>query len=221
AYRSSDQTWYGFGARVRVIVVNTEVLSDPSAWPRRLADLADSKWQGRAGIAKPLFGTTATHAAVLFHLWGAERAKAFFDEVRQNAKVLAGNRQVAIAVARGQLAWGVTDTDDAYQVQQQGYPVAIVFPDQDGDGALVIPNTVAIVKGAPHAAEAEAFVDYLLSVETEGQLAEGPSAQFPLHPRGQTPSPVARLDEIHPLAVDFEAAAAAWEPAAAFLRQRF
>ena len=34
-----------------------------AGWPARLRDLTDSAWKGRAGIAKPLFGTTATHAA--------------------------------------------------------------------------------------------------------------------------------------------------------------
>jgi ABC-type Fe3+ transport system substrate-binding protein len=36
-----------------------------------------------------------------------------------------------------------------------GAPVEAIFPDQDGAGTLLIPNSVALLRGAPHAAEAK------------------------------------------------------------------
>ena len=72
AYRSPAGHWYGFAARARVLIVNTDILA-PGERPASVRDLAAPQWKGRCGIAKPLFGTTATHAAVLFSQWGDQR----------------------------------------------------------------------------------------------------------------------------------------------------
>ena len=208
---SADLDWYGFAARARVFLVNTEVLPDQEEWPDSIHDLADSKWKGRCAIAKPLFGTTATHAAVLYSTWGEEKANAFFESVAQNVVVESGNKQVAIQVARGNLAFGLTDTDDAIIEIEQGRPVALVFPDQlpNQAGTLLIPNTLAITKG-PNSSNAEKLLDYLLTREVEEQLATGPSAQIPLHDQSSFQSRV-EPDDLKIMPVDFESAAKVWE----------
>ena len=97
-------------------------------------------------------------------------------------QVLSGNKQVATAAGSGQIAFGLTDTDDAMGEVEAGSPVAIVYPDRKPDelGTLFIPNTLAIIKGAPHPKAARALADHLLSPEVEAALANGPSAQIPL-----------------------------------------
>ncbi len=172
-YRSKDGLWYGFAARARILLVNTKRLSEGQR-PRSMVDLTDARFKGRIGMAKPLFGSTATQAACLFALWGDEKARAFYDKLKDNdVKILSGNKQVAEAVSRGEIDFGVTDTDDAYEEIQAGRPVEIVYPDQGpGEpGTLYIPNTLAIIKGSPHEAEARKLVDYLLSPEIEARLA--------------------------------------------------
>ena len=69
-------------------------------------------------------------------------------------------------------------------------PVAIVYPDQGagGLGTLLIPNTLAIIRGGPNPAAARRLVDYLLSPEVESRLAAGPSAQIPLNPKVESPA---------------------------------
>ena len=119
--------------------------------PKSIQDLVDPRWHDRVGLAKPLFGTTATHAACLFVAWGDERAKEFFDGLKANAKIMGGNKQVAEAVASGRLAFGLTDTDDAMVEVEKGMPVQIIYPDQgaDGLGTLFIPNTLSILAAHP------------------------------------------------------------------------
>ena len=92
---------------------------------------------------------------------------------------------MAEAVSAGQLAFGMTDTDDAMVEVEQGMPVAIVYPDQaaDGIGTLFIPNTVMMIKGCPHPEAAKRLIDFLLSPAVEKSLAECPSAQIPLNPQ--------------------------------------
>lgn len=219
-YRSVSGSWYGFAARARVLVVNTDLMPSES-WPNSINDLADSKWQGRVGIAKPLAGTTASHAACLFAVWGTQRAERFFRAVKANAKIMSGNRQVARAVAAGELFFGLTDTDDVMVELEQGHPVAIVYPDQlvGQIGTLFIPNTVAILAGAPRRKPAEKLIDFLLSPDVERMLAAGPSAQIPLNPRVDYPLRVESPRTIRAMDVDFTAAAKHWNVAAEFLRQ--
>lgn len=221
-YRSPDGYWHGLAARARVLVVNTQLVED-AARPESIEDLVDPRWQGQVAIAKPLFGTTATHASVLFAYWGDTRAQEFFRQVKRNAQVLSGNKQVALAVARGEAAFGLTDTDDAMVEIDAGQPVAIVYPDQQegGLGTLFIPNTVAIIAGGPHAEQARALVDYVLSAAVETQLAQGPSAQFPVNPRVTVQSRAAAAGPVRWMEADFAAAAERWETAAAFLRDLF
>jgi iron(III) transport system substrate-binding protein len=223
AFRSPRGTWYGFAARARILVVNTDLVPEPQR-PRSIRDLADPKWRGRAAMAKPLFGTTATQAACLFAYWGDRKAEEFFKALKANqVNVLSGNKQVAIWVSRGQLPFGLTDTDDAIVEKEKGMPVEIVYPDQDegGLGTLFIPNTLAIIKGGPHPDSARRLVDYLLSPEVEAKLAAGPSAQIPLNPNVKAKLRVQTPQTVKPMQVDFEQAAEKWDAAAEFLRDEF
>lgn len=221
-FRATDASWYGFAARARVLIVNNEIVPAEQR-PTSIQDLIAPQWKGRVGVAKPLFGTTATHAACLFAAWGDERASEYFRALRQNAQVLAGNKQVALAVARGQLAFGLTDTDDAIIELEKGLPVEIVYPDQGQDqpGTLFIPNTVALVKGSAHSAEARQLREFLLSPAVEARLAVGRSAQIPLNPQVTVQPRVQTPRTIKPMLVDYSQAADKWQTAAEFLRDEF
>ncbi len=221
-FRSSDARWVGFAARARVLVVNTRLVS-PDQRPSSIDDLLDPRWQGRVGIAKPLAGTTASHAGLLFTLWGEARAKDFFRQLKKNARILSGNRQVARAVGTGQLAFGLTDTDDAIIEKEAGRPIEIIYPDQADDqpGTLFLPNTVALLTDAPHPTEAKRLIDFLLSPEVERMLSDGPSAQIPLNPTVQCNPRVKSPSTIRAMRIDYQEAARGWEQAAKFLRNEF
>ena len=218
-YRSPEGTWYGFAARARILLVNRELVSEADR-PTSIRDLADPKWSERVGIAKPLFGTTASHAACLFATLGSESAEEFFRRVAENARIYPGNRQVAQAVATGQIAFGLTDTDDAMVEIEAGMPVEIIYPDQEpeGLGTLFIPNTLTMIEGCRHPEAAQQLIDFLLSPEIEARLAEGPSAQIPLHPGSQAAVRVATPQQKKAMSPAFAEAADVWERSAQYLR---
>lgn len=218
-YKSADGSWYGFAARARVFLVNQRV--PESERPRTMKDLLDPRWKGRIAMAKPLFGTTATHAVCLFQVMGEEPAKAYFRDLKKNVTILSGNKDVAVAVAEGRFDVGLTDTDDSIAEVRQGRPVSIVYPDRDGMGTLFLPNSVAIIRGGPNLEHARRLVDFLLSAKVEKELAEGPSAQIPLNPEVDAHLAIETPKTVKPMTVDFAAAARIWADAQAFLRDEF
>jgi iron(III) transport system substrate-binding protein len=222
-YRDPEGYWYGFAARARVIIVNTDLVK-PEEMPSSINDFGNPKWRSHTGIAKPLFGTTASHVACLFALLGREPAQELLHAFKRNdVQIVAGNRACAEMVGAGRLAFGLTDTDDAIIEQEAGKPVAIVFPDGGADemGTLLLPNTLALIKDCPHPEAGRRLIDYLLSPEVEGRLAEGASAQIPLHDKTRTASRVCGLNDVHQMQVDFSRAAEAFADAAAFIENEF
>jgi iron(III) transport system substrate-binding protein len=222
-FKAKDGTWYGFAARARILIVNTKLVAETDR-PKGIKDLLNPKWKGKIGIAKPLFGTTATHAACLFAAWGDDNAKEFFRDLKANGvQVLSGNKQVAQAAGSGQIAIGMTDTDDAMGEIDAGSPVAIVYPDREKGsvGTLFIPNTLVIMKGSRHQKAAEDLASHLLSPEIEAALARGPSAQIPLLKSTNVEARVETPKTVHAMEADFEAAAKIWDKVAAFLAAEF
>ena len=72
----------------------------------------------------------------------------------------------------GEVAFGLTDTDDAREALQDKASVQVVYPDQDDLGTLVVPNAVVLIKNGPHPAEACALVDHLVSPEVEKRMTD-------------------------------------------------
>ena len=221
-YRSAEGRWYGLAARARVLLVHRELLPQPQ-WPRSIHDLVRPEWRGKVGIAKPLFGTTASHAAVLFTHWGQQQATSFFRDLKKNVVVLPGNKQVAQAVSHGRLLFGLTDTDDALIESEQGAPVEIVFPDQrPGEmGTLFIPNSLCVIDRGPNPENARQLMEYLLSPPVETSLAQGPSGQFPVNQHLRIRSRVDPGNGVRWMDTDFNKVAHQWDTVAAILREQF
>ena len=213
-FRDPANLWTGFAARARVLIVNTELVPDPSQL-RSMYDLLKPEWEGKAAIARPLTGTTLTHAVALYQVLGDEAAREYLGTIAKHqsdnppkVQVTNSNGQTARLVREGTLAWGWTDTDDFAVSLKAGAPVIAIYPDQEpgpnGEapmGTLLIPNTIAITKGAPRLENAKRFVDWALSREIEERLAFSPSAQIPV--REDVPRPDSVRSDFHAMEVDY------------------
>lgn len=179
AFKHPGHLWTGFAARARVFIYNTDRVP-PDRVPTSLQDMADPAWRGQTAIALPFFGTTFTHVSVLRQVWGDRRLEDWLTQVKANdVAIAAGNGPVRELVAAGERSFGLTDTDDAHGAMLDGKPVAVVIPDAD-EGVVLIPNSVAMIAGCKHPAQAKRLIDYLLSADVEIALAESRSAQIPL-----------------------------------------
>lgn len=188
--KGDDGTWYGFAQRARVIVYSTNRFSKSTA-PTRLRDLADPKHIGRVGMARPQFGTTRTQIAYLIATEGEEATRLWLSNLVGNGvKLYDGNASVVRAVAFGEIDFGLTDTDDVLAGKANSWPVEMAFEVADkpnakvaglpSHGTLVIPNTVAKIKGGPNPNQSTRLVNFILSAPIERTLAQSASGNIPI-----------------------------------------
>lgn len=175
-HRDPAGHWVGFAARLRVWIVNTTA----AAADQKTVDAILETEASRAAFAQPMFGTTLTHYSALWHTWGEAELQAWRDKLQRGGlKEVRGNAAVKDLVATGQCDCGATDTDDVFVALDDNAPVDMLPIRVDGK-TIVIPNTVAIIKGTKRRAAAEKLVDYLTSAESELALAKSKSRQIPL-----------------------------------------
>lgn len=185
---AADGSWFGFALRARVLAVR-EGFGD--AAPSRLRDLTGVRFRGRVGMARPRFGTTRGHMGALLATAGAADFRAWLEAMAANGlRLYDGNSTVVRAVTEGELDVCLTDTDDVWAQQRRGGGVRAVFetPDADGSGAsglpspgpMLIPNTVARVRGGPNGEAAGRLIEYLLGGRAETILAESDSHNIPV-----------------------------------------
>jgi iron(III) transport system substrate-binding protein len=217
AFKDPEHHWTGFSARARVLIIGSRI----SPTPDSVMAYLEPRFKERAAIANPLFGTTTAYAATLFTLWGGEKTKAFFEAMKANGvRITASNGDSADLVAAGESDFALVDSDDAFNLQKQGKPVSMVVPDQGQGqvGVLLLPNAVLLIKGAPHAANGEKLIDYLLSSETEKKLAFADCAQIPLHSGVATPTHLPRIETLRLMALNIPAVAREMESIQPFLK---
>jgi iron(III) transport system substrate-binding protein len=184
-YRDAGWYWVGLGGRARVLLVNTKYLNNDQA-PGSILTLANSSIPGdRIGMANPMFGTTATHASAIYAYLGPDAARVYYQGLKdKGVRIVDGNSVVRELVEKGDLYLGITDTDDSCEAIGRGSPVRVILPDQgeNGIGAFIVPNTVALIAGGPNPSGGEAFIDYLLSQEDENDLMKSGWIQIPVRP---------------------------------------
>lgn len=166
AFRATNG-WCSFGFRTRRLVINTNHLSQASA-PRALMELTNAVWKEKIAIAYPQFGTTAAYFNALRQHWDDTLWQQWCRAVAANKPLLVdGNSVVVKMVGQGEAWIGLTDSDDIAAGQREGLPVAALPVTAE---TLAIPNTVAVIRGAPHPAPAQRLFEYLQRPAVAGKL---------------------------------------------------
>ena len=163
-YIDKTDRWTSTNTHVMIIMVNKSQVKEadrPKAWK----DLLDPKWKGKVVMANPeKSGSAYAQAYGIWKLYG-------WDGIRKliaNAKVLDSSSLIYKGVAAGEYPVGITMEYAAHRYIAGGDKnVGIVYP---SDGAFLAPEAAAIIRNAPHAAEAKQFFDYLLSKEVQDEV---------------------------------------------------
>ena len=166
---ASDAPIESFGARTRQWVWNTNQLS-LAELPPNLTALTNAQWRGKVAIALPLFGSTATHFQLLRQQWGEVRWQAWCRALLANGVMTVdGNSTVVQLVGRGEVALGLTDSDDVRAGLRNGLPIAGQPLGQDG---MAIRNTLGHIRGAPRPDLARRLAKFLQSPAVRAALVE-------------------------------------------------
>jgi iron(III) transport system substrate-binding protein len=161
--------WTHLGYRTRRLVINTNLLSAANS-PRTFRDATNTLWRGKAALAYPLFGTTATHFLALRQYWGDEAWQKWCRALAANQPFLVdGNSVVVKQVARGEAWFGFTDSDDIAGAQREGFPVA---PLPVTEETLFVPNTVGVIRNGPHPEAAQLLFEFLSDPKVSHMLVE-------------------------------------------------
>ena len=222
-FKDAEHYWTGFASRARVIVFHRTRWKRDDV-PQSLAAFAAPKFRElKKGIALPLFGTTATHFAVAHARLGEAKFIALLQALKANGvQILDSNANVMRMVGEGNLDVGFTDSDDANLGREvRNLPLGVIAHDQQADGTLLIPNTLALIKNAPHRENGRKLIDYLLRAQIESQLARSPSAQIPIGSGASGGPSFLDLDRLKVLDADFARGASVLERTGQLVREHF
>jgi len=151
--------WAAFGYRSRRIAV-AEV-NGPVPNPASLMDLTNAVYRGQVALAYPLFGSTATHLLALRQHWGVTAWENWCRALAANKPfVVDGNSVAARMAAKGQVTVALTDSDDiAAEIREGGKLKPLPITGE----TLLLPNTVAVIRSAPHPGAAQQLFEHLQS----------------------------------------------------------
>jgi iron(III) transport system substrate-binding protein len=195
-FRSPSGEWVGVSGRARVVVYNTEALTE-SDLPESILDFTDPAWSGRIGWA-PTNGSFQAFVTALRVLEGDEAARAWLDGIQANDPgVYEGNNPALDAVIAGEI--DVAFINHYYLMQrlaeEPDVPAANYFLTGGDPGALVNVAGAGILETAEHTEAARRFVEYLLSDEAQTYFAEE-TKEYPLIEGVTADSALPALDEI-------------------------
>jgi iron(III) transport system substrate-binding protein len=209
-FRDPDGHWVGTSGRARVIVYNTDALSEDEL-PDSIWDFTDPKWKGKIGFP-PTNASFQAFVTAMRLVAGDDRAREWLEGIKANdPNLYEKNTPVVEAAAAGEIEMGFVNHYYLYVVkeEQPDAPIANHYLAGDDPGALVSVAGVAVLEGSDQSEAAQRFVDFLLSEEGQRFYAEeAEEAEYPLiegvEPREGLPSldelqgPDLQLDELGP-----------------------
>ncbi len=160
--------WSGWYLGALAILVNekrfqAELAPKGLKLPATWDDLLNPAYKGEVIAANPATtgGAVIFVATQIFRLGSEDKGFQYIASLHKNVSQYTPGANGSIPlVAQGQaiagIAWG---HDLIRQKKAENLPVAVIFPKDDGYEI----GAVSIVKGAPHAAAAQKFVDFILT----------------------------------------------------------
>jgi iron(III) transport system substrate-binding protein len=181
-FRDADGRWTGTSGRSRVLVYNTDALSEDEV-PDTVQDLLDERWDGRIGVA-PTNASFQAFVTAMRLSEGDDATRKWLTDLRAlHPKIYEKNTPIVEAAASGAIDLGLVNHYYLYLVreEQPDAPIANHFLAEGDPGALVSVAGAAVLASSGQSEDAERFVEFLLS--EEGQrfyVDEAEEAEYPL-----------------------------------------
>jgi iron(III) transport system substrate-binding protein len=217
----AEGRWVGTSGRTRVLVYNTDVLSEDEL-PVSVLDLTEPEWRDRVGIAPTNASFQAFVTGMRLAL-GDDATREWLEAMRENgAKTYEKNTPIVEAVAAGEIDVGLVNHYYLALVkeEQPDAPVANHLFAAGDAGNLVSVAGAAVLASTDQQDDAESFVEFLLSDDAQRfYVDEAEEAEYPLID-GVEPSPgLVPLDEIDGPDVELTSFGAELEATVELLRE--
>lgn len=178
--QDTDNTWFGFSTRARVIFYAKDRVDSP---PQTYAALADPAYEGQVCARSSSNIYMQSILATYIANEGEEAATEWARGLKNNLARApqGGDTDQLRAIVSGECDIVMANTyyfARALRTQVDGLTgstdnIGIVFPDQNGKGTHVNVSAGAVAKNAPNRENAIAFLEYLASDNAQNFLAAG------------------------------------------------
>lgn len=183
SFRSPDGHWLGLSGRARVVVYNTELVSEDDL-PKTLEEVADPKYSGKFGLA-PANASFQAHMAVYAATHGQEALTEMLTSITANQpERYPKNSAIVEAVIRGEVEWGLVNHYYLWRALKENPEApARNFAMPTGDGVANFLNLAGAGVLSEHTGAAT-LLDFLLTEEAQSYFAQE-TFEYPLLPSVQ------------------------------------
>lgn len=164
-----------------VLLVNTDLLAGLGIEINGYADLLQPELKDKIVSADPTASSSAfcqlTNMLLAMGGYESEEAWQYVEDLFKNinGKVVSSSSSVYKGVYNGEYVVGLTYEDPCVTLLKDGATnIKIVYP---VEGTVFLPAQIGIVKNAKNLANAQAFVDFMLSEEAQIFLAENTTSR--------------------------------------------
>jgi iron(III) transport system substrate-binding protein len=163
-FKDEKGFWTVGAETLNVIAYNTNLVKGADV-PKSFSDLLASKWKGRILIDE----NESKWMAAAISVWGQEKTLEFLRKLSaSDVKIIAGHSQMQTLLAAGDAAIvAVSLIHGVELLKKRGAPVDWVAVDP----LISRQFALALLKGAPHPNAAKLYIDFMLSKETQQELA--------------------------------------------------
>lgn len=205
--RSPDGKWIGISGRARVLVYNTETLSE-SELPASIWDLTAPEWKGKIGWA-PSNSSFQAMVTGMRRLWGEDKTREWLDGIMSNNPLTYPNNSTQVAAtAAGEIEIGMVNHYYLYRFlteEGEGFKARNWFTPEADPGSVVLVAGAGMLKTSDKKEAAQRFLEFMLSpvaqqyfaTQThEYPLTEGAIADRGLPPIGSITKPEVDLSSL-------------------------
>jgi iron(III) transport system substrate-binding protein len=174
AYRSESGDWVGTSGRARVVVYNTDALSEDDL-PDSILGFTDPEWGGgRIGWA-PTNGSFQAFVTALRELEGEDGAREWLEGIQANSPVVFdGNSPIVEAVAAGEVEVGFVNHYYLFRflAENPDFAAANKYYGGGDPGGLVNVAGMGVLDSSDNADAANAFIDFMVSDDAQRYFAD-------------------------------------------------
>jgi iron(III) transport system substrate-binding protein len=179
--RASNEQWFGFSARARVIVYNKGTVNPADV--QNYEDLANPKLKGKVCTRSGSSVYNLSLMSALIEHWGERKAEDWAKGVVANfaRSPKGGDIDQIMGVASGECGVAIANSYYYVRLLKSEKPedkkamqsVGLVWPNQKSFGTHINISGAGVLKSAPHRDAAIQYLEYLASDSAQSYFANG------------------------------------------------